>query len=223
MSASNVSSVLVPKKLQVRIPTNFSNNKNDNNDLEISENVQKMLNGELYDAMTLELREARAFAKIMCQKINLASPLDEPGRQSMFAELLGCYSKGCYIEPPFYCDYGSNIFLGEGVYMNHNCVLLDCAPILMGKHVFLAPNVQIYTATHPTDPILRRTVENTKPVIIGNDVWIGGGAIILPGITIGDGSTVGAGAVVTKDVPPYVVVAGNPARVIRTLEKPVEI
>ena len=126
-----------------------------------------------------------------------------------------------YIEPPFFCDYGSNIHFGRECYLNHNCIFLDVCKITIGSNTFFGPNSQVYTATHPLDPIERRKGEFGKPVKIGNDCWIGGSAVIPPGVTIGDGVTVGAGSVVTKDVEDYTVVAGNPAKIIKRLTKPI--
>lgn len=181
--------------------------------------IEKMLSSMPYNANDESLIKARAFAKLCCQKITNASPLKIAERNEMFKELLGTYSDRCYIEPPFYCDYGSNIHLDENVYMNHGCILLDVNEIRIGKNTFLAPNVQIYTAGHPVEPVPRRKTEFGKPVTIGRDCWIGGNAVILPGITIGDGVTIGAGSVVTKNVESFSVVAGNPARLIRKVEK----
>ena len=122
-----------------------------------------------------------------------------------------------YVEPPFFCDYGYNIYAGANVYFNVNCVLLDTMKIEIGDNVFFGPGVQIYTATHPLDPAERLEVEFSKPVSIGNDCWIGGNSIILPGVIIGNGATIGAGSVVTKNVPDNVLVAGNPARIIKAV------
>ncbi|RNA38708.1 maltose acetyltransferase [Brachionus plicatilis] len=177
--------------------------------------AERMLAGLPYNANDINLSNGRIYAKQMCQKYNNMDPLDD--RDQVLKELLGTHSKGNYIEPPFYCDYGSNIHLGENVYMNHGCILLDVNEIRIGKNTFLGPNVQIYTAGHPTDPILRRKTEFGKAITIGRDSWIGGSAIILPGITIGDGVTIGAGSVVTKDIESFTVAVGNPARVIKRL------
>lgn len=178
-------------------------------------NSERMLAGLPYNAMDSTLVNGRVYAKQMCQKYNNMDQLSD--RDEVLKELFGTSSKGVYIEPPFYCDYGSNIHLGENVYMNHGCILLDVSEIRIGKNTFLGPNVQIYTAGHPTDPILRRKTEFGKAITIGRDTWIGGSAIILPGITIGDGVTIGAGSVVTKDIESFTVAVGNPARVIRRL------
>ena len=122
------------------------------------------------------------------------------------------------MQPPFFCDYGSNIQLGERVFFNFNCVVLDVCCVTIGDHTLIGPAVQIYTATHPLDAAQRRLAESGKPVEIGSDVWIGGGAIILPGVRIGARTVIGAGSVVTRDVPDEVFAAGNPCRVIRHLD-----
>jgi maltose O-acetyltransferase len=121
------------------------------------------------------------------------------------------------MQPPFFCDYGSNIELGERVFFNFNCVVLDVCRVTIGSFTLFGPAVQVYTATHPMDAALRRQQESGKPIEIGADVWVGGGAIILPGVKIGDAAVVGAGSVVTKDIPPRVFAAGNPCRVIREI------
>ncbi|RNA36045.1 maltose acetyltransferase [Brachionus plicatilis] len=208
------SDIIEPKKLQ--IPSRESLKNKDPSEYN---EVEKMQASMLYNAMDDTLIKGRGFAKVMCKKINEACPLRMEQRNEMFKELFGKYSPGCYIEPPFYCDYGSNIHLDDFVYMNHGCVLLDINEIRIGKGTFLAPNVHLYTAGHPVDPIKRRTQEFGKPIQIGRDCWIGGNVIILPGITIGDGVTIGAGSVVTKDIDSFSVVVGNPARVIRKLEE----
>jgi len=145
-------------------------------------------------------------------------------RTQILSELFGKINpaKPPFIEPPFQCDYGSNIEVGDDCYMNFGCCILDCSKVTIGNNVLFGPNVQIYCPGHPLDPVLRNGVngpEFTLPVKVGNDVWIGGGAILLPGVTVGDGSVVGAGAVVTKDVEPLVVVAGNPAKVVKRIQK----
>ena len=156
-------------------------------------------------------------AHSLCDDIN--AERDHERRQELVRELFNKTGDGCHVEPGLACDYGYHIEVGRNFYANYGCVLLDCAKITIGDNVFLAPNVQIYTAGHPLDAVERRTVEFAKPITIGNDCWIGGAAIILPGITIGDRVVIGAGAVVTKDVPDDCVVAGAPARRIRSLRK----
>lgn len=180
---------------------------------------QKMIAGQMYDPLDPVLVEERHWARIQFQKINQLSDDHKEERDKLLYGLMGHAGEGLWIEPPFYCDYGYNITLGKSVFMNYNCCILDVAPVIMGDHVMLAPNVQIYTATHPLEAEARNSGrEFAKPITIGDNVWIGGGAIICPGVTIGNGVVVGAGAVVTKDVPNDVFVAGNPARVIKKID-----
>ena len=122
------------------------------------------------------------------------------------------------IEPPFYCDFGCNISIGKNFFANFDCVILDCGPVTIGDDVWLGPKVQIYTPSHPIDPIARKQrIESAYPVVIGNNVWIGGGAIILPGVTIGENSVIGAGSVVTHDIPANVIAVGNPCKILREI------
>ncbi|WP_372898717.1 sugar O-acetyltransferase [Stieleria sp.] len=179
---------------------------------------EKMLAGERYDPNDPELAEARLTARMRCHAINQASPRDEVLRRSILRKLFASGGDSVWLEPPFRCDYGTNIHLGEKVYFNFDCVILDVCDVRMGDFVFIGPGVHIYTATHPLEAVPRRTDEFGKPVTIGSDVWIGGKAIVCPGVTIGDRSVIAAGSVVTKDVAPGVVVAGNPAKVIRTID-----
>lgn len=180
---------------------------------------EKMLSGLLYDAGDPELAAERHRARLLCQKINNMNEAKKEARVALLYELLGKAGEGLWIEPPFYCDYGSHITVGEKVFMNFNCCILDVMEVRLGDRALLGPNVQIYTATHPMDAATRASgLEYAKPVYIGNDVWIGGGAVICPGVTLGDRVVVGAGAVVTKDVPADVFVAGNPARLIKKLD-----
>jgi maltose O-acetyltransferase len=173
---------------------------------------QKMLAGELYrpDA---ELAADQAAAKAWMIRYNaaMASPASE--RHAMLCERLGHVGKDAVVRPPFFCDYGTNIRLGDGVFLNFNCVILDVVEVTIGDRTQIGPAVQIYAADHPRDAETRRAgLEFGRPVKIGSDVWIGGGAIILPGVTIGDGAVIGAGSVVTRDVAAGMTVAGNPAR-----------
>ena len=139
-------------------------------------------------------------------------------RQEILGELLGAVGSGAWIEPPFYCDYGRNITLGDRVYFNFHCVVLDCAAVTIGSDVFFGPGVQVYAATHPLDHVERKSGrELARPVTIESDVWVGGGAILCPGVRVGARSVIGAGSVVTRDVPEGVFAAGNPCRVIRDL------
>ncbi len=177
-----------------------------------------MLAGEPYDPADPELTADRLHARKLIHTLNHAEPDDAKRMRNVCRELFGSGGDTVWLEPPFRCDYGTNIYLGEKVYFNFDCVILDVCEVRIGSHVFVAPGVHIYTATHPLDADLRRSQEFGKPVTIGDDVWIGGKAIICPGVTIGDRSVIGAGSVVTKDVPSGVLAAGNPCRVIRELE-----
>lgn len=180
---------------------------------------EKMLSGELYNAGDAELIADRHAARLIFQKINSLADDSKTERDQLFIDLLGASGEGLNIEPPFYCDYGYNISVGKNVFFNFNCCFLDVMKIELGDNVMLGPNVQIYTATHPMNKTERSSgLEFAKPIKIGDDVWLGGGAIICPGVTIGNGVVVGAGAVVTKDVPDDVFVAGNPARIIKEID-----
>ena len=180
---------------------------------------EKMLAGELYDAEDPELAAMRQRCRALTGRFNHQPDATPETRREILTSLLGGHGERLWIEPPFFCDYGSHITVGDRVFMNFNCVILDCATVTIGSDVLLGPAVQIYTATHPLDWRTRRTwKESARPITIGSDIWIGGGAILLPGVTVGDRSVIAAGSVVTKSVPPGVVVAGNPARVIREVE-----
>ncbi|WNC72338.1 sugar O-acetyltransferase [Thalassotalea psychrophila] len=175
---------------------------------------QKMLSGKQYNPLDRELSAEREQCKIILKQFNDSVPTDAKQRRNLLKSLFKKKAQ-IWIEPPFYCDYGSNIELGKQVFFNFNCVVLDAAKVTIGDNVFIGPAVQIYTSTHPKDASLRRKFfESAKEVKIGADVWIGGGAIILPGVTVGDRSIIGAGSVVTKDIPADVSVAGNPAKII---------
>lgn len=180
---------------------------------------EKMLSGQLYDASDAQLIKERKRARLLFQQINRQDDTQLKSRLGQMKTLLGTVGKRFYFEPPFYCDYGSNIHLGDNVFFNFNCCFLDVMEICFGNNVMLGPNVQLYTATHPMNKHERSTMlEYAKPIKIGNDVWIGGGAIICPGVTIGNGVVIGAGAVVTKDIPDDVFAGGNPAKVIKTID-----
>ncbi|MCE9665312.1 sugar O-acetyltransferase [Halomonas sp. M5N1S17] len=179
---------------------------------------EKMLAGELYDPRDAQLQRERRRARLLIKAFNDSSDDQGQERKRLLLELFGAMGKGTFIEPPFYCDYGGNISLGERVFFNFNCVILDVAVVTIGNHVMFGPNVQVYTATHPLDAEQRRSgLEAAKPITIGDDVWIGGGAILCPGVTIGARSVIGAGSVVTKDIPEDVFAGGNPCRMIRSL------
>ena len=178
---------------------------------------QKMLDGEMYDAYDPELVVARERARELCRTLNGAIGSGESRRNDILRELLGAGGESARILSPFFCDYGENIELGEQVFFNFNCVVLDTCRVRVGEFTQFGPAVQIYTALHPLDAAERRRVEFGKPVEIGADVWVGGGAIILPGVTIGARAVIGAGSVVTKDVPEGVLAVGNPCRVVRAV------
>lgn len=177
-----------------------------------------MLAGEMYDASDPDLVTERRRARALCAALNASRDDETELRARLVRDLFARAGNGISIEPPFYCDYGGNITLGHRVFFNFNCVILDPAPVTIGDHVLLGPGVQIYTATHPLDAGARRTLlEMAKPVAIASDVWIGGAAVICPGVRIGARSVIGAGSVVTRDIPEDVFAAGNPCRVIRPL------
>lgn len=178
--------------------------------------LQKMLDGELYLAADAELATMRRNARRLTRLFNATTEEETGQRDEILRQLLGKRGAKIEIEPPFRCDYGCFIEVGENFYANFGCVILDCNYVRIGDNVMLAPNVQIYAAHHPLDASTRISgPELASPVYIGHNVWIGGGAIILPGVSIGDNSVIGAGSVVTRDVPPGVIAAGNPCRVIR--------
>lgn len=180
--------------------------------------LEKMLAGELYDASDATLLKMRINARRIFTKYNQIPFENGEERKEVLKELLGGFAGGIDIQTPFYCDYGSNIFAGDNLFINFNCTILDCAKVTLGNNVVFAPNVQIYTATHPVIASERiKGPEYALPITIGNNVWLGGGVIVCPGVTIGDNTTIGAGSVVTKDIPANVVAAGNPCRVLRTL------
>jgi maltose O-acetyltransferase len=179
---------------------------------------EKMLRGEPYLASDPELVAARIRARRLCQRLAALDPEARDERQALLASLLGAVGAGVEIEAPFFCDYGTQIALGAGVFVNMQCVFLDCAAITVGAQTQLGPAVQLYTATHPLDAATRVAgPEMARPIAVGARVWIGGGAIVLPGVTIGDDTVVGAGSVVTRDLPAGVLAVGNPCRVVRSL------
>jgi maltose O-acetyltransferase len=178
---------------------------------------QKMLAGELYNPLDPDLVAARERARDLCHTLNATREAQQEERRGVLRDLFATGGDSVWMQPPFFCDYGSNIELGERVFFNFNCVVLDVCMVRVGSFTLFGPAVQIYTATHPFDAEQRRTEELGKPVEIGSDVWVGGGAIILPGVRIGSRAVIGAGSVVTRDVPEGVFAAGNPCRVIREI------
>jgi maltose O-acetyltransferase len=179
---------------------------------------EKMLAGEFYNATGPELAGERQRAQRLLAHYNDSEPDDTAGRLALLQQLLGAVGDNPDIQPTFRCDYGYNIRLGSRCFINYNCVFLDCAPIEIGDDLQMGPAVQLYAATHPLDRAARAAGwEFAKPIRIGSNVWIGGGAIVLPGVTIGDGCVVGAGSVVTRDLPPGTLAFGNPARNVRSL------
>lgn len=179
---------------------------------------EKMIAGELYFANDPELVADRMFARSQSQIINQAESAEL--RSQLLKETFGRTGKKIYMEPVINFDYGYNIFVGENFYANFNCTFLDVSTIEIGDNCMFAPNVQLYTATHPLHPVKRNSgLEYAKPIKIGNNVWLGGGVIVTPGVTLGDNVVVGAGSVVTKSFPDNVVIAGNPARIIKAVEE----
>jgi maltose O-acetyltransferase len=178
---------------------------------------QKMVAGEMYDPFDAELVAARERARDLCQTLNATREAQHDDRRRILRELFGRGGDSVWMQPPFFCDYGSNIELGERVFFNFNCVVLDVCPVRIGSFTLFGPAVQIYTPMHPLNAKLRREREFGRAVEIGADVWVGGGAIILPGVRIGSGSVIGAGSVVTRDVPERMFAAGNPCRVVREI------
>ena len=178
---------------------------------------EKMLAGELYNPLDPELIVGRERARDLCQSLNATREAQQEERREILRALFGAGGETVWMQPPFFCDYGSNIELGERVFFNFNCVVLDVCPVRIGSYSLFGPAVQIYTPMHPLNAELRRSEEYGKPVDIGSDVWVGGGAIILPGVRIGSRCVIGAGSVVTRDVPDGMFAAGNPCRVIREI------
>lgn len=180
---------------------------------------EKMVSGELYNPLDPELVESRKRARDLCQNLNATREEQQDERRQILRQLFGRGGDSVWMQPPFFCDYGINIELGERVFFNFNCVVLDVAPVSIGDYTLFGPAVQIYTATHPFDAALRRREEFAEPIDIGSDVWVGGGAILCPGVRVGSRSVIGAGSVVTRDIPEGVFAAGNPCRVIRDISE----
>ncbi|MGL5939389.1 MAG: sugar O-acetyltransferase [Waterburya sp.] len=177
---------------------------------------EKMLNGELYWAMDEELATMQARASQFLYQFNFSQPHQVDLQIDLILSLFGSIGSNFIIKPPFYCDYGCHILAGDNLYINYDCTILDCNTVHIGNNVLLAPKVQIYTAYHPTDPEVRLSgKELAAPVTIGDNVWLGGGAIVCPSVSIGSNVTIGAGSVVTKNIPDNVIAAGNPCRIIK--------
>lgn len=180
---------------------------------------ERMLTGDLYIADDPELAAEALRARQLQDRYNRTDAADDEGRRAILGELLGTFGEDSELRPPFYCDYGTHIHVGARVFANFGLVALDVAAITIGDDVQMGPNVQLLTPTHPLDPELRRAKwEAAAPIVIESNVWLGGGAIVLAGVTVGENSVVGAGAVVTKDVTPNTVVVGSPARLIGSTE-----
>ncbi|MDP1847920.1 MAG: sugar O-acetyltransferase [Solirubrobacteraceae bacterium] len=184
----------------------------------MSEMKDRMLRGELYIADDPELAADNARAQAVLDRFNATTHAEYDDRPGLLRELLGSVGENVVIRPPFRCDYGTYITIGAGTFANFGCVMLDCAPITIGAACQIATNVQLLTPTHPIDPGPRRAAwEAAEPITLGDNVWLGGGAIVCPGVSIGADTVVGAGAVVTRDLPAGVVAVGNPARVLREI------
>jgi maltose O-acetyltransferase len=181
---------------------------------------EKMIAGEMYDPLDKQLVEDRIRTRLLIKALNDTREDDTAQRSRIIKELLPDAAPDLWLQPPFYCDYGYNMKVGERVFFNFNCIVLDVAPVVIGSRTMFGPNVQIYTATHPVDHVERSSGrEYARPIVIGEDVWIGGSAVICPGVTIGNRSIIGAGSVVTKDIPDDVIAAGNPCKVIRPIKQ----
>jgi len=180
---------------------------------------EKMLSGEIYDAnYNKDLIKERYIIKDKCFEYNNIKPSEVETRNKLMKSILGKTKENFLIEQPFICDYGYNIEIGENFYSNHNLVILDANKVKFGDNVFIAPNCGFYTAGHPLDAETRnKGLEYAKPITVGNNVWIGGNVVVLPGVTIGDNAVIGAGSVVNKDIPSNVVAVGNPCRVIKEI------
>ena len=179
---------------------------------------EKMLNGEMYNPLDDELINERVKCKLLCQKYNNLAYDNIEERQPLIKQILGKVGEKYFIEQPFICDYGYNIEIGENFYSNHNLTILDCSNVIFGNNVFIGPNCSFYTAEHPIDFETRnKGLEYAKPIKIGNNVWLGGSVTILSGVIVGNNVVIGAGSVVTKDIPDNCIVAGVPAKVIKRI------
>ncbi len=180
---------------------------------------EKMIAGDMYNPLDSQLVEERHEARLLFQKMNSLNDDLKAKRNKLLYKLIPEAGENLWIEPPFYCDYGYNIKAGNNVFMNFNCCILDACEVIIGDDSMFGPNVQIHTATHPLEHKERNSgKEYAKPITIGENVWIGGGAMICPGVTIGNNVVIGAGSVVTKSFPDDVFIAGNPAKIIKTID-----
>lgn len=174
--------------------------------------------GGHFETAPVEALELRLACQKILHALNASSPEEFELREDCFRKLFGSWDSSVHIEPPFRCDCGKNIFVGSGTFVNYGCTILDTAKVSIGERCWIAPNVQIYAATHPVDALERRVTCLARPVTIGNDVWLGGSVIVCPGVSIGNRAVIGAGSVVTRDIPPDSVAFGNPCRVHRSLK-----
>ena len=180
--------------------------------------IEKMKSGDLYCFTDQEVIQSLKHARQLCAKMQVMTVEDKDYRETI-EKLIPNFPKTATICPPFHCDHGHNISIGDGTFINYNSTMLDTTMIKIGSHCQIGPNCQLYTPIHPIDYMERRMpIESSKPINIGNDCWLGGGVIVLPGITIGDRSIIGAGSVVTKDIPEDCIAAGNPCRVIKKIK-----
>jgi len=181
---------------------------------------EKMLSGELYNPLDEELSQERIRARLLIAELNLSREDKPEERKKILSQLLPNFGKDLWLQPPFYCDYGTNIHGGDKVFFNFNCVILDVCEVYIGSRSLFGPNVQIYAASHPLIAKERAGgLENGMPVFIGDDVWVGGNVTICPGVKIGARAVIGAGSVVTKDIPEDAIAAGNPCRVIKIIKQ----
>ena len=180
---------------------------------------EKMLAGRIYDAShDKDLLKERILCKELCYDFNNLRPSQIKEQETVIRKLFGKIKEKFSIMAPFWCDYGYNIEIGENFFANHNCVILDCAKVIFGDNVFVAPDCGFYTAGHPIDTARRNAgLEYAYPIIVGDNVWIGGGVKVMPGVTIGNNVVIGGGSIVTKDIPDNVVAVGNPCRIIRQI------
>lgn len=184
----------------------------------LQDEIRRMKSGMPYNAHTKEMRALRAETKQLLKKINITD-YQTPAMFEAIRELLPNTAPDIYVEPPFHCDYGNLIYAGEGVYINFGCIILDGGGVYIGRKTLIAPGVHIFTAEHPTDAQERQQFETCRPVRIGEECWIGGDVTICPGVTIGDRTVIGAGSVVTRDIPSDCVAVGNPCRVIKKVNQ----